>query len=58
MDKNLKNTTIKIYAIDWKKMSELYGKNRAEELRKAIKKLIIKAEAENSKIKKLTNEKK
>lgn len=49
MDTILTNITIKLPAEDWRKMSELYGKNRAEEIRKAIKKLIEK---------KLTDEKK
>ena len=49
MDTILTNITIKLPEEDWKKMSELYGKNRAEEVRKAIKKLIEK---------KLTSEKK
>ena len=47
MDTVLTNITIKLPAEDWRKMSELYGKNRAEEIRKAIRKLIEK---------KLTNE--
>lgn len=49
MDTVLTNITIKLPAEDWRKMSELYGKNRAEEVRKAIRELIKK---------KLTSEKK
>ena len=42
MNEILTNITIKLPAEDWRKMSELYGKNRAEEIRKAIRELIEK----------------
>lgn len=44
MKETLTSITMKLYEEDWKKMAELYGKNRAEEVRKAIKKLIKIAE--------------
>ncbi len=44
MNETLTNITIKLPAKDWQKMAELYGKNRAWEIRKAIKELIKKAE--------------
>lgn len=42
MTETLTNITIKLPSEDWKKMAELYGKNRAEEIRKAIRELIEK----------------
>lgn len=48
MNETLTNITIKLPAEDWKKMSEIYGKNRAWKVRLAIKELIKKAE-ENQK---------
>lgn len=51
MNETLTNITIKLPAKDWQKMAELYGKNRAWEIRKAIKKLI-----ENAQIRNLTQE--
>jgi metal-responsive CopG/Arc/MetJ family transcriptional regulator len=42
MNEALTNITIKLPAEDWRKMAELYGKNRAEEIRKAIRELIKK----------------
>ena len=47
MDTVLTNITIKLPAEDWKKMSELYGKNRAWKVRLAIRELIEKAEKQN-----------
>ena len=44
MDEILVNVTGKLSVVDWRRMGELYGKNRAEELRKAIKALIKIAE--------------
>ena len=44
MKETLTNITIKLPEEDWKRMAELYGKNRAWEIRKAIKELIKKAE--------------
>lgn len=46
MNETLTNITIKLPAEDWQKMAEIYGKNRAEEIRKAIKTLIKIAEKE------------
>lgn len=41
-NETLTNITIKLPAKDWQRMAELYGKNRAEEIRKAIRELIEK----------------
>lgn len=49
MDSVLTNITIKLPAKDWQKMAELYGKNRAWEVRKAIKTLIKIAEEKRTK---------
>lgn len=47
MNETLTNITIKLPAEDWKRMAELYGKNRAWKVRLAIKELIKKAESQN-----------
>ena len=47
MNETLTNITIKLPAEDWKRMAELYGKNRAWKIRLAIKELLKKAENQN-----------
>ena len=38
--KNLQNVTIKLDAADWQKMLEIYGKNRADMLRRYIRRMV------------------
>lgn len=37
---NLKNVTIKLDAADWQKMLKIYGKNRADMLRRYIRRMV------------------
>ena len=38
--KNLQNVTIKLDAVDWQKMLDIYGKNRAAMLRRYIRRMV------------------
>lgn len=38
--KNLQNVTIKLDAADWQKMLDIYGKNRADMLRRYIRRMV------------------